>query len=563
VKLVPGRHAGAFEAALRRLKDDGVSQRIAAHDASLWGTAPPRAASVRNRLGWLTIASEMLSRTGEIQSLVEDIERAGVRDVVVLGMGGSSLAPAVLGRSIESRRGAPRLSVLDTTDPETIRRLHRSLALESTLFIVASKSGGTIEVAALYGYFRHAMERAVGASRAGSRFVAITDAGTPLERLARDAGFRRIFLNPADIGGRYSALSCFGAVPAAVAGIDIERLLDAGVEAQREALEGGGGSALALGAMIGALSIAGIDKLSLLVGPAVASFGLWLEQLIAESTGKDGVGILPVVAEPPGTPRVYGHDRLWVQFRVEGDSNGEHDALIGALTAEGHPAVIIDLDTAYDLGREFFRWEYATAVAGVLLGINPFDEPNVQESKENTAGVLSQFERSGALDAFDGESGMFWAGDTAQPRDVVGALQSLFGALQPGGYLAICGYITEDERAEAAFSRIRAAVRDELRVATTLGYGPRYLHSTGQLHKGGPASGAFLLVTAHEREDLSIPGRPYTFGQLKRAQAIGDFQSLVARGRPVLRVHLGAAPDRALQALVEATNVALLRLPKR
>ncbi|HXK33395.1 MAG TPA: hypothetical protein VNM91_05185, partial [Dehalococcoidia bacterium] len=350
--------------------------------------------------------------------------------------------------------------------------------------------------------------------------------------------------------GRYSALSFFGLVPAALAGVDVARLVESGIAAAEEARAPLSG-ALKLGALLGEMALAGRDKCTFIVAPQLAAFGLWLEQLIAESTGKDGRGILPVAGEPLGSPLQYGDDRLFIQVRLEADSNGENDAAAGALQAEGQPVAIIDLDSAYDLGREFFRWEFAVAVAGQILGINPFDEPNVQESKDNTARVLAEFEATGRLDvaAIDGSDDVTALTGVAPGHrsDVAGALAELIEATPDRGYFAITAYITPTERVDAALSGIRALVRDAKGVATTLGYGPRFLHSTGQLHKGGPPAGAFLQITADDVLDVAVPGRPYTFGQLKRAQALGDFESLAARGRPIVRLHLGADIEEGVE----------------
>jgi hypothetical protein len=394
--------------------------------------------------------------------------------------------------------------------------------------------------------------------RAGENFVAITDAATPLETLAREHGFRHIFVNPGDIGGRYSALSYFGLAPAAVAGVDIAKLLDRGIAAATHA-RASSSDALRLGVALGELALAGRDKCTFIVSPRIASFGLWVEQLIAESTGKEGRGILPVSSEPLGTPAHYGADRVFVQLRLDGDSNGAEDALVGALASEGHPVVTIGLDDAYDLGREFFRWEFAVAVAGQVLGINPFDEPNVQESKDNTNRVLKEFETTGKLDApFVNDSGVtvVIGGADAAQASLPGVLEELFEAVVAGDYFAVTAYVQPTAHAQQSFDDIRSAVRDSRGVATTLGYGPRFLHSTGQLHKGGPPRGIFLQVTTSSARDVAIPGKQFTFGQLKRAQSIGDFQSLVSHGRPVVRIHLGTDADAGLTQLVDAIRAA-------
>jgi glucose-6-phosphate isomerase len=563
VRFALGAQQDAVQRRIDALVATQATQRIWARDAAFWGGDGPRQASVSNRLGWLDVASRMRDRVGDIEAFVADVRAAGFRDAVLLGMGGSSLAPEVLRQSIAGmqRDVAVRLHVLDTTDPATIAAVRDAMDPALTLFFVSSKSGGTIEPNSLFAYF-HALVTDRKGSRAGENFVAITDEGTSLQRLAQEQSFRRVFTNPGDIGGRYSALSYFGLVPAAIGGVDIGRLLDRGIAAEQAAglLES---DALRLGAALGELARGGRRACTFLVSPEIASFGLWLEQLIAESTGKEGTGILPVAGEPIGSPLQYGDDRLFVQLRLEGGTDGQNDATVGALTAEGFPAIVIELNDVYDLGGQFFLWEMAIAVAGQVLGINPFDEPNVQESKDNTNRVLAEFDASGHLDS-DAVAG------GARPLAITGsghvaegglayALSELLADANSGDYVAITAYVQSTDRADAAFAQMRDAIRNARRVATTLGYGPRFLHSTGQLHKGGPPAGIFLQVTADDAADIQVPGKPYTFAQLKRAQAIGDFQSLVAHGRPVLRVHLGADIDAGLQALEDAVQVAVSR----
>jgi glucose-6-phosphate isomerase len=557
MRLMLGAYQGRVDERVSSLAAGHAPDRIWQRDATFWGDDAERQRSVANRLGWLDIASQMRDRVPEIEAFAVQVKAGGFTDAVLLGMGGSSLAPEVLRQSIAGhvRDGWPELHVLDTTDPPTILAVSDHIDPARTLFFVSSKSGTTIEALSLFAYF-HALVTKAKPGRAGENFVAVTDASTPLEALAREHNFRRIFTNPDDIGGRYSALSYFGIAPAAVAGVDIAKLLDRGIAAAANA-KAPDSDALRLGAALGELALAGRDKCTFIVSPRIASFGLWVEQLIAESTGKEGRGILPVASEPPGTPAHYGDDRVFVQLRLEADSNGAEDALAGALGAAGHPVIVIDLDDVYDLGREFFTWEFAVAVAGHVLGINPFDEPNVQESKDNTARVLQDFEATGTLDVpFVSDSGLtVIAGASPAPQPSLrGVLDELFEAIDDGGYFAVTAYVQPTPRAQQAFDDIRAAVRDARHAATTLGYGPRFLHSTGQLHKGGPPRGVFLQVTASDGQDITIPGRPFTFGQLKRAQSIGDYQSLVGHGRPVARVHLGTDIDSGLVQLMEAVR---------
>jgi glucose-6-phosphate isomerase len=539
---------GRYEETVRRRIDmltagDAVG-RVWRRDATLFGGDAARHQSVANRLGWLDIASRMRAEAPALDAFARDVRDAGFTSAVLLGMGGSSLAPEVLRRCIPPREGYPRLCVLDSTDPATILGVEREVDLAHTLFFVSSKSGGTIESASLFAYF-HERVSVDNHDRAGDHFVAITDAGTALQGLAKQHGFRRVFTNPSDIGGRYSALSYFGLAPAAVAGVDVARLLGAATAAE-EAAKRTESDALRLGATVGELALTGRNKCTFVVSASLESFGLWVEQLIAESTGKLGLGVVPVVGEPLGSPGSYGDDRLFVQLRLKGDASSEQDAFIGALWREGQPVITIDLDAPYDLGREFFRWEFATAVAGLVLGTNPFDEPNVQESKDNTARVLRELEAGGALHRD--------AVDAAASRE---AIEGLLSALRPGDYFAITAYIRETARGEALLRETRGIVRDVYGVATTLGYGPRFLHSTGQLHKGGPPQGVFLQVTADDSEDTEVPGRLFTFGQLKAAQAIGDYESLRVHERPVLWVSLGEDADAGMEKLRDAVRSAL------
>ena len=466
-----------------------VPRRIWALDHTVWKPDPTE---ITNRLGWLYLPERMREQMDGLQEFAESC--AAFERIVLLGMGGSSLAPEVFSMTF----GGKPLTALDTTHPEAIAAVEKDSDLKDTLFIVASKSGGTVETLSHFAYFHDKVKD-------GSQFVAITDPGTPLEALARSKGFRRVFLNPADIGGRYSALSYFGLVPAALIGVDVHALLDSAEEmayACAECVPVADNPGLKLGALIGEAAKAGRDKLTLLIPDEISSFGAWLEQLIAESTGKEGIGILPVEGEPQGSPDVYGDDRLFVSLGVE-------TAL--------EPSLVIPFDGADKLGAEFFRWEFATAVAGHVLGIHPFDQPNVQEAKDATRRLLE-------ADALPTE-----------PYDDLGALLE---AVRPGDYLAIQAYLPRTPDNSSRLQAARMRLRDRLRVATTLGFGPRFLHSTGQLHKGGPATGVFIQVVDEPSLDLPIPGKPYTFRRLLDSQSAGDLQALRARGRRVARVRL-------------------------
>lgn len=563
MRLMLGDSADAVERRAASLAASGAAQRIWSRDATFWGGDAARQRSVSNRLGWLDTPAAMRERVTELDAFAREVREAGFRDAVVLGMGGSSLAPEVLARSFGTREGHPRLHVLDTTDPTAIATLVARIEPERTLFFVSSKSGTTIEATSLLAYFYDRV-RARLREGAGANFVAITDPGTSLEALALERRFRSAFVNAADIGGRYSALSYFGLVPAAVAGVDVGALLDRASSAA-DAARAPRSDALTLGAALGELALAGRTACTFFVSPEIESFGLWVEQLIAESTGKEGRGILPVVGEPAASPKHFGSDRLFVQLRTESGGDAEGDALAGALVSDGQPAIAIDLDGAYDLGRVFFEWEFAVAVAGQVLGINPFDEPNVQESKDNTARVLREFEASGRLgvDGADAASVVAFATPDASPSgDVASAFARLLAEVRAGSYFAITAYIEQTEATDAAFAAIRADVRDATGAPTTLGYGPRFLHSTGQLHKGGPPTGVFLQVTASHERDAEIPGRPYTFGQLQRAQAIGDLEALDTHGLPAMRVHLGGDIGAGLAELRAAARAALAATPR-
>jgi transaldolase/glucose-6-phosphate isomerase len=555
-------HRPQVEERLRLLEDEGFGRRLWAKDAGLWKSGPDNGAAIRNRLGWLGAAESMLEHGDALRAFGAEVKDAGFQRAVLLGMGGSSLAPEVFQRTFGPAPGCPDLAVLDTTDPAAILALERDLDLARTLFIVSSKSGTTTETLALFRYFFDKVQR-VKASRAGENFVAITDRGTPLERLAAENGFRRCFLNAADIGGRFSALSYFGLVPAAVLGVDVERLLD-GAEAITQAsascVPSADNPGIWLGAILGELAKAGRDKVTLVASPALAAFGPWGEQLLAESTGKDGRGLIPIDREALAGPDAYGSDRLFVHLSSGGGQPDGVDQKLRALEAAGHPIIRVRLKDAYDLGREFFRWEVATATAGALLEVNPFDEPNVQESKENTSRVLKQ--------GLDGpapllrEDGLTLYADKDMASDLgraagVGLAAAFAAHLQrgrPGDYLALMAYLPSWPAHDDALQAIRLRLRDRLRLATTLGYGPRFLHSTGQLHKGGPDKGLFIQLTVDDPEELPIPGEPYGFSTLKQAQALGDLLSLQDRGRRVVRVHLGrdaAAGLQRFQALVE------------
>jgi transaldolase/glucose-6-phosphate isomerase len=512
---------------VKRAMVEDVAHRIWMKDATLWG--PADQPEVADRLGWLTIPDVMAEEVDDLLAFAEEIRTDGFTDVVLLGMGGSSLAPEVIRQSFGEQDAWPTLHVLDSTDAGAVRGVQERVDLDKTLFLVSTKSGGTIETLSLFRHFWSLRSD-------GRQFAAITDPGSGLADLAGEHGFRRTFLNDPEIGGRYSALSYFGLVPAALMGADLTGLLDRAGVAEQNCLtfdSSNTNSGLWLGLAWGELALAGRDKLTYAIDPPLESFGLWVEQLIAESTGKQGKGILPIVDEPIGPPESYGDDRTFMHLRHVDAPDAELDAKMDALAAAGHPVITRSIHGPTDLGRLFFFAEFATAVAGWVLGINPFDQPNVQEAKDATARVLEQ--------------------GTEDPPDADDqALRALLAGLRAPEYLAILGFLEPSPDFDVAVGELRAAIRDATGAATTFGYGPRYLHSTGQLHKGGPPTGRFLQLVHDSEPDVEVPGAGYGFTGLKRAQAIGDLETLRAHGRPAERLtERGADPAAALRELIE------------
>ncbi len=554
---------------LRRAQTENLTTRIWEHDASLWKQDEASWKIISNRLGWLRVISIMQANAREVKAFAQEVHDAGFTSVVLLGMGGSSLAPEVINRVFGPEEGWPRFFMLDSTNPGTIEAIERRIDPAKTLFLVSTKSGGTIETLSFYHYFREKVESTKGA-RAGENFVAITDPGTSLEKLAKDAGFRRTFLNMPDIGGRYSALSYFGIVPAALMGHDIEAILASASVMAESCAEPtpGDNCGVWLGVVMGVACQVGRDKLTIFTSPDLDSYGLWAEQLIAESTGKEGRGLVPVAGEPVGRPSAYGRDRLFVYLALDGvvDVHQEHD--IHKLEAAGHPVVQLLMASKGDLGAEFFRWQLATAVAGHFIGIDPFDEPNVQESKDNTGNLLATYEKEGKLPQVwplvsDGIS-LYGDGEALARAGSEGTLESalhaFFSTVRAGDYVSILAYMPTTGEHEELFQDTRVSIRDTLRVATTFGYGPRYLHSTGQLHKGGPNKGAYIQVTCEPRRDLPIPGRPFSFGTLIKAQAMGDFQSLEKHGRRAIRLHITGDHGEGVERIREAIKDSLAGL---
>jgi transaldolase / glucose-6-phosphate isomerase len=510
---------------VKQAQAEGVAKRVWQKDESLWGG--PGVPEIGNRLGWLTISEKMLDHAEELKGFVDDCRASGLTDAVLLGMGGSSLGPEVIRQSYGQIPDGMRLHVLDSTDPGAVLGVERAVNLETTLFIVSSKSGGTVETLSHMRYFYEQ------AGRDGSRFIAVTDPGSPLVELARERGFRHVFENDPEIGGRYSVLSYFGLVPAALAGVNIDAMLNRAQVAEQNCgpfETGAGNSGLWLGLAMGQLALLGRDKATFVVSHPIESFGLWVEQLIAESTGKEGKGILPVAGEPLGEPDVYGDDRVFAYLRNPNEPDADLDARVEALARAGHPTVTLAVHGAADLGRIFFFAEFATAVAGWVLGINAFDQPNVQEAKDNTNKVLAGPELPEVPETDD--------------------LGELLAQAAPPHYVAIMGYVTPSDEFDAAIAEVRTKIRARTRATTTFGYGPRFLHSTGQFHKGGPPTGLFLQLVHDGEEDVEIPEAGYSFGHLKNAQAIGDYQTLTDHGLPVWRVRLEGDPAEAVRRLI-------------
>jgi transaldolase/glucose-6-phosphate isomerase len=561
----PERVAALLDGVAREASGGRWVERLWRRDASLWSRDPAQQQTIAARLGWLRAPTDFRDMLVELEAFAAAC-RGTFRGAVVAGMGGSSLAPALLARTFGPAEDGLAVDVLDSTDPEAVAAIDRAHAAAETLYLIATKSGSTTETLAFLAYFldragdqlepsEGLVDRIVERAHPGpekwvaDHFVAITDPGESLERIPFSERFREVFLNPADVGGRYSALTYVGLVPGALMGLDLEAMLASAMDmAQRcRAAQANENPGLALGLLMGSAARAGMDKLTLVIDPRIAALGAWIEQLVAESTGKQGRGIVPVDGEALGAPDAYASDRLFVAIGLEdgndGGSAGDQEAL-ARLAAAGHPVVTIRVPGLAGLGGEFFRWEFASAVAGAVLGVDPFDEPNVTESKRNTERVLKerpQRDRGAAV------------GDTALREQLAAHL----ARVPEHGYLAVTAFIAPSPARDDALARLRTVLRDGTQRATTLGYGPRYLHSTGQLHKGGPATGWFLQLIADHARDLPVPGHGYTFGTLIDAQADGDLAALQAHGLPVLRIHLGGDPDAGLDALASAIEDAL------
>lgn len=569
---LPGTAARLVEAAIHAAVEARWASRIWERDTSLWTEDAEVAATISDRLGWLDAPTAFKHEVVELTAFGDELEREGFTDALVSGMGGSSLAPEVLSLVYPESDKGLRVHVLDSTDPAAVAAYDEALDPSSTLRVIATKSGGTTETLAFLAHQFDAEEHRLGilsATRPGDTFVAITDPGKPLEALPHHDAFRETFANPPDVGGRYSALTYVGLVPAALLRLDLDALLDDAVlQADASRADADDNAALVLGVTMVALAKAGRDKLTFVIEPDLAPLGAWLEQLIAESTGKQGVGIVPVDGEPLGTPDDYRDDRVFVRLGPESDSewHADIDVRLAALTAAGHPLIDIRLDDASWVAGEFFRWEFATAVAGIGLGVNPFDEPNVTESKQNTAKVLATFADTGKLPAAEpaatlGSLSVYTQVDDAgHPRDagdVVGALRGHLARTAEGGYFQVAAYIAPTATRTIALRSIQARLRDGTRRAATLGYGPRFLHSTGQLHKGGAPIGSFIQIVGGHALDIDIPKRKESFGTLISAQALGDFEAFNTHRLPAIRVDIGDDIEAGLAAFATALDEAL------
>ena len=565
---LPESLASAVKTSIAEWQSGGEMKRLWDRDASLW-----TGSDESNWLGWLDIIDEQVAQHDQLQKVAKEVQSRGFEDVLLLGMGGSSLCPEVLRMTFGRIPHFPTLHVLDSTDPAQVKSFEHQIDIAKTLFIVSSKSGSTLEPNIFKQYFFERAKQAVGVTKVGSHFIAITDPGSKMQQVAEADHFLHIFFGRPSIGGRYSALSNFGMVPAAVMGLDTKKFLSRAAEMARAcgpsvAVEENTGAVL--GIILGSAAVAGRDKVTVITSPGISDLGAWLEQLLAESTGKNGKGIIPVDREALGSPEVYGNDRVFVYLRLKTGADASQDAKVDALEKAGQPIVRITIADTYDLGAEFFRWEIATAVAGAIIGINAFNQPDVEASKIATRNLTSQYEKTGSLPAekpviedsgvklfTDEKNAAELAKAAGSDRTLAGYLKAHLNRIKAGDYFAVLGYIQMNAEHEQALQSVRHAVRDKKHVATCLGFGPRFLHSTGQAYKGGPNSGVFLQITCDDSVELPVPGQKFTFGVVKAAQARGDFQVLAERGRRAVRVHLGSDLKAGLATLQAAVQKAL------
>jgi transaldolase / glucose-6-phosphate isomerase len=559
-KITYGKSESQVKEALKSLDEKQFTRRLFAKDPYLWKSDDKAVKAIRNRLGWINI-NDFIEKASEIENFAKEIKQDKFKFVVLLGMGGSSLCPEVARETFGSKAGFPQLIMLDNTDPAAVKDVETKVNGNKTLFIVASKSGTTTETLSFYNYFYEVIKNQ-GSNHPGDHFAAITDEGTPLQEEAKNKNFRKVFTNPEDYGGRYSALSYFGLVPMALIGIDIKKILD---NARQIEISSGAfipsnvNPSINLGTFLGINQKQGRDKVTFILSESLSAFGYWVEQLIAESTGKEGTGLLPVEGESAGKPEVYNNDRVFVYLYTSEDDDEKNDKKLKALEKAGHPAVRIELQNKLALGAEFFRWELATATAGRIINVNPFDEPNVAESKKNSKDLLIEWKEKGSFGEGkpllqDSEISVYCNEAAAwmfegERKSIKAFLNKFVKLANSPDYLAMLAYFIQTPDREKILQSIRTRLRDRLKVATTLGYGPRYMHSTGQLHKGGPNAGVMILFTYDAQEDIAIPGSDYGFATLQRAQALGDFRSLNDKNRRVIRIHLGKNVEQSLKKL--------------
>ncbi len=565
---LPESLATTVKSTIAAWQSGGNMKRLWDHDATLW-----TGADEAKWLGWLDIVEEQIAQQDQLAKVAKLVHDRGFEHILLLGMGGSSLCPEVLRMTFGRIPQFPTLHVLDSTDPAQVKSFEHQIDIAKTLFIVSSKSGSTLEPNIFKQYFFERTKQTVGATQAGNHFFAITDPGSKMQQVAESDKFLQIFFGRPSIGGRYSALSNFGMVPAAAMGIDTKKFLARAAEMVRAcgantAVEENPGAAL--GIILGSAANAGRDKITIVTSPGISDLGAWMEQLIAESTGKIGKGIIPVDREALGAPDVYGNDRVFAYVRLEGGIDADQEAEVDAIEKAGHPVIRITMADIYDLGAEFFRWEIATAVAGAIIGINAFNQPDVEASKIVTKNLTTEYEQKGSLPAetpvvedngiklfTDDKNAAELAKAAGGDKTLAGYLKAHLARIKAGDYFAVLGYIQMNAEHEAALQEIRHSVRDRKHVATVLGFGPRFLHSTGQAYKGGPNSGVFLQITCDDAVELPVPQQKYTFGVVKAAQARGDFQVLAERGRRALRVHLTSNLKAGLATLQSAIQKAL------
>ena len=564
---LPETLATSVKSTIADWQSAGKMKRLWDRDASLW-----TGEDESKWLGWLDIVEEQIAQHDALQKFAKEVQMRGFEHILLLGMGGSSLCPEVLRMTFGRIPHFPTLHVLDSTDPAQVKAFEHQIDIAKTLFFVSSKSGSTLEPNIFKQYFFERAKQVVGADKVGSHFVAITDPGSKMQQVAEHDRFLHVFFGRPSIGGRYSALSNFGMAPGAAMGLDTKKFLDRAAEMVRAC--GAGvkveeNTGAVLGLILGSAAKVGRDKVTIVASPGIADLGAWLEQLLAESTGKVGKGIIPVDREHLASPEVYGKDRVFAYIRLENEADADQDTKVDAIEKAGHPVIRITMADIYDLGAEFFRWEIATAVAGAIIGINAFNQPDVEASKVATRNLTTEYEKTGSLPAekpiledsgvklFTDEKNAAALATSASEKSLAGYLTAHLNRIHAGDYFAVLGYIQMNAEHEQSLQAVRHAVRDKKHVATCLGFGPRFLHSTGQAYKGGPNSGVFLQITCDDSVELPVPGQKYTFGIVKAAQARGDFQVLADRGRRALRVHLGKDLKSGLATLQAAVQKAL------